>query len=395
MQRTKGFDGLRCFSILFVIIGHAQILRLSTFQPYVQDNVSYLFSGGAGVNIFFTLSGFLITSLLLNEKEKTGRISIKYFFIRRFLRLLPPIIPFFIAIAFFMSMGYIRETYLGLAASVMYLYNFIPKAKLFYSAELSHTWSLAVEEQFYLTWPFIVKFFRDRTKYLIAAGTVLLCACSIFVLPTITTMIQGKCYQLDQVFFMNKWTIPAIGPIILGSVAALIYANHNSAVSQLFAQKKAGIATLTVLLSPLYLVGCLTPIIPLVFSAGVALSLVWICCNQQSIIVKFLEFKPIRYIGLISYGLYIWQGFFVRSGQAFLPKIWLHDIPYNIPLTFITAILSYELMEKRVMRLKERFRPSAMAAPSEKVATYSLWDGQLPMPTTQATPTKSRDEVLV
>ncbi len=360
MQRTKGFDGLRCFSILFVIIGHAQILSLSTFHPYVQHNVSYLFSGGAGVNIFFTLSGFLITSLLLHEKKSTGRINIKYFFIRRFLRLLPPIIPFFIAIAAFMSLGYIRETYLGLAVSITYLYNFIPKAKLFYSAELSHTWSLAVEEQFYLTWPFIIKFFRDRTKYLLATSTILLCACSIFVLPTITTTINGKCYLLDQIFFIKKWTIPAIGPIILGCVAALIYTNNNSAVSQLFTQKRAGLVTLIVLLSPLYLIGNLTPTISLAFSSGVALSLIWICCNQQSIIVKFLEFKPIRYIGLISYGLYIWQGFFVRSGQTFLPKIWLHNLPYNIPLTFVTAIISYELMEKRVMRLKERFRPSVL-----------------------------------
>lgn len=360
MNRTKGFDGLRCFSILFVIIGHAQLVNLSPELLYLNHNVGYLFSGGAGVNIFFTLSGFLITTLLLNEKRATGQVNIKYFFARRFLRLLPPILPFYIAIAIFMSLGYIRETSLGLAASIAYLYNFIPRAKLFYSAELSHTWSLAVEEQFYLTWPFIFKFLRDKMKYLLAAVLLLLCAVCFYVLPTIPLTVKGTSYHLDELFMVNKWTIPAIGPIIIGCVAALIYFNHKEAVSRFFSQRRAGLITIMVLLSPLYFIGTLIPIIPLVFSMGIGLSLIWISNNQQSAVVRCLEFEPIRYIGLISYGLYIWQGFFVRSGQAFLPKIWLHELPYNIPLTFLTAIISYELFEKRVMRLKDHFRPAAM-----------------------------------
>jgi peptidoglycan/LPS O-acetylase OafA/YrhL len=361
MKRTKGFDGLRCLSVLFVIIGHAQLISLPPELPYLKNNVAFLFSDGAGVNIFFTLSGFLITSLLLHEKSSTGHINIKYFFIRRFLRLRPPIIPFFIAIAAFMSLGYIRETYLGLAASVVYLYNFIPKAKLFYSAELSHTWSLAVEEQFYLTWPFIIKFFSNTTKYLLTAAVVLLCAMGFYLFPAATITINGARHPLAQVFFVAKWTLPAIGPIIIGCVAALIYLNHHRAITELFAHRRAGLVALAVLLSPLYFVGALIPAIPLAFSAGLALVLLWITTHQESWVVRALEFRPIRYIGLISYGLYIWQGFFVRSGQGALPKIWLHNLPYNIPLTFITAIISYELLEKKMMRYKDHFRPSGIA----------------------------------
>lgn len=373
MKRTKGFDGLRCLSIMLVILGHAQIIQPGE-SGSLRDNISYYYSGGAGVTIFFALSGFLITSLLLRERTTTGSINLKYFFIRRFLRLLPPLIPFYIGIVVFMSLGYIRESYLGLAASVFYVYNFIPKAKLFYSAELAHTWSLAVEEQFYLTWPILLRFFSNAKVYLFAGVVMLLSILSFFFLKLIPISAGGTSYLLGEVFFTSRWIIPAISPILLGCLAAFVLHYQSASVSAFFTASRSALLVVGSLLLPLLFLGEASVLLPLVFSIGVCAAILWISVNQRSILVRLLEWGPIRYVGLISYGLYVWQGFFVRSGQGFLPKIWLHDMPFNIPLAFLAAIVSYELLEKRVMAYKEKFRVSEVV---EDAAVCLQKDGGL------------------
>jgi peptidoglycan/LPS O-acetylase OafA/YrhL len=149
MKYIYGFDGLRCYSIILVIVTHLGVAQNFKEGSYLRDRVFYFFSGSAGVNIFFAISGFLITTLILNEIKKNGFLNVKSFFIRRFIRLIPPIIPFYIVLCVFMHLGYVRDTIIGLLASLFYMFNFVPKAKIIWSSELSHTWSLAVEEQFY------------------------------------------------------------------------------------------------------------------------------------------------------------------------------------------------------------------------------------------------------
>ena len=128
MNYIKGFDGLRCYSILLVVVTHLGIAHQFEEGSYLRDHLFYFFSGPAGVNIFFAISGFLITTLILNEIKTTGTFKVKLFFYRRFLRLLPPIIPFYLALYIFMQLGYVRETTIGLLASVFYLFNFhIPR----------------------------------------------------------------------------------------------------------------------------------------------------------------------------------------------------------------------------------------------------------------------------
>ena len=97
----KGFDGLRAISIFFVVFSHLTPGDIFINSPYLEKNYK-LFSGETGVMIFFTISGFLITSLLLKEKIAFGKINLKFFFIRRFLRLLPPLLIFYVFVLFLM-----------------------------------------------------------------------------------------------------------------------------------------------------------------------------------------------------------------------------------------------------------------------------------------------------
>jgi peptidoglycan/LPS O-acetylase OafA/YrhL len=352
----KGFDGLRCYSILLVIITHLGISHYFEKSGYLRENVFYFFSGSAGVNVFFVISGFLITTLILNELKETGKFNIKFFFIRRFLRLLPPMIPFFVAILIFMKLGYIRQTLAGLFLSIFYLFNFVPKAKVFWSTELSHTWSLAVEEQFYIMWAFIFNFLNSNKIKITIFLLLILCVIASYLLPSVNLRIKGEKYLFDQVFFSAKWTIPAIGPILIGALFAFLNFSNWNNIQNKFSGVKPLILSIMIFLSPFYTPVILLPLINLFHGFGVALVLLWITNNQSSTLVKLLEWKPIKYIGTISYGIYIWQGFFVRTGPNITPKIWVHDFPQNVALTLFIAIISYELLEKRILNLKKKFK---------------------------------------
>ena len=348
MERIKGFDGLRFFSIMFVFCSHLGVASLLPNIPYLRQNVFYFISGGAGVNMFFAISGFLITSLLLHEKNEKGKINIKKFFIRRFLRLLPPIIPFYICIAIFMFFGLIEPAYLGLFVSMAYLYNFIPKDNRVFSAELSHTWSLGVEEQFYFTWPFILSYLKKSSIYILVVVVIIVSFAALQILPEL--YIHER--QLKNLFFVDRWIIPAITPILIGSIIALY--NHTN-----IDVVKNGVwllVSLGVLFVPFYIPDGLFDSVRIFHSIGASLLLLWIFHNQSSGFVKVLDTKVISYVGKISYGLYIWQGFFIGNSPKEDPSIWIFVFPLNIILTFVVAILSYEFYEKRILKWKQKFK---------------------------------------
>src|SRR5665213_839715 len=154
MKYIRGLDGLRAFSVLLVIASHMGILSTLPETPWFRDRFYLLFSSTQGVHIFFVISGFLITRLLLKERLETGRIHIKNFIIRRFLRLMPVLYLYLGIQAALMAAGIMTRNWLGLLIAAFYMFNFAPR--IVCSNELSHLWSLAVEEQFYLLWPLLL-----------------------------------------------------------------------------------------------------------------------------------------------------------------------------------------------------------------------------------------------
>ncbi|HMT97304.1 MAG TPA: acyltransferase family protein [Ferruginibacter sp.] len=102
MNYIRGFNGLRAFSVFFVVSTHIGLYEFLLKRGFYHPNLDVLFSGNTGVQVFFTLSGFLITLILLKEYNKKGSISLKNFYIRRFLRLLPPLIILLCLVSIFM-----------------------------------------------------------------------------------------------------------------------------------------------------------------------------------------------------------------------------------------------------------------------------------------------------
>ena len=344
MKHIKGFDALRAFSIILVIANHLGLYFELPETEFYRVRLWGIISGTAGVQVFFTLSGFLITKLLLEEKIKFGKINVKFFYIRRFLRLLPPLFIFFFGITILMLIDWLKADKQALMYSFFYLYNFVHNNH--YLPELAHTWSLAVEEQYYLIWPMLVMFFSRSKITAIILITLILSSIGSYVLPT---------YEFTQGYHSERWIIPAIAPILIGSYFAYLTVYSSKWVITFVQNFSKMVLFIAIFLFfyPLY-----APLkwleIRYVFQAiGIGILLLWILQNQHSKLTQILSFKPLSYIGRISYGIYVYQGLFLRTGPG--GELWIQQSPQNIILVFLVAIISFELIEKPILKLKNKF----------------------------------------
>ena len=153
-------DGLRAIAVGLVMLTHAKWPRVNN-------------GGDAGVTAFFVLSGFLITNLLLGEFERTGRVDILAFYRRRVTRLAPALLGLLIfTLVLGFAVGLRSDWRLGLLSCLAYVSNWVQVAGVNIDP-LGHTWSLAIEEQFYLVWPALIVFFRGRIILIALAGVLI------------------------------------------------------------------------------------------------------------------------------------------------------------------------------------------------------------------------------
>ena len=340
MKYIKGFDTLRAVSILMVVTAHL----LPSGYEFYKTRLWIVVSGTTGVQIFFTLSGFLITTLLLKEKRKTGRINFKNFFARRLIRLLPPLILFYILVGVFMIEGSISSTWIGFLFSMFYAYNFVHHD--YYTVELGHTWSLGVEEQFYLTWPFVLSGLNKVSKLTVVTILFLgFCVLSYFVFPEL---------EISSNYHTDRWFIPAAAPIIVGSYFAVL--NHFYSVKwkeKIANNLRVILLAIALFLYPLYSIEALLKVAPIIQAVGISFLLIWLVYNQDSKITKIVDNRLFRYLGQISYGVYVYQGFFFRTGPG--GELAVQHYPLNILMVIGIAVLSYEFYEKPILKLKKRF----------------------------------------
>ena len=335
-------NGLRAISILIVVVFHLFHFNLELDQDAIYRIP--IFNGRFGVNVFFVISGFIITTLLLREEEKAGSISLKDFYIRRTLRIFPAY--YFLLLVYFLLQlsGYLAIPKPAWITALTYTKYFN------YSTEFytSHAWSLSIEENFYLFWPIIFAA-GDKVRKKMALYLILLP-------PFIRLYINY--FPLD--WLQEQSLFIRIDAIATGCLVALykkeILAKLHSRWDDLFFY-----CLLLLFLVPwldrwvgdtfleLFFVffGVLTGTIANILIAFIILYSVY---GPKGRWYKLLNSKVFNYIGILSYSLYLWQQFFMGKREW-----WITHFPQNIGCIFLAALFSYYIIEKPFLRLKSRF----------------------------------------
>jgi len=353
-DKIRGFDGIRGLAVISVVLTHMHFWKYLELKGFIDSSIIPLVSGWTGVQAFFILSGFLITTLLIKEYERTGNISIKNFIIRRTLRIFPLYILFLLVASTINYFGENVTTWESLGYAYLYIYNFIPYN--LYTSFLGHTWSLAVEEHFYLVWPFLFLLFFLKKRLLLISILI------VSILGSLVLNYYLRKMGYSSVYFIERWSFIAGYNISFGCLAAIFLQSGQkcSDIRRIFKKSLWLIIGVGLYLNTLYLntgSGFIDTIVSeYIRSFGILLVVVWLFLNQESFVIKLLEFAPLRYVGVISYGIYIYQGLFLATGpERFADQDWPLDQSIGVILLLITAPLSYHYYEKPILKLKHRF----------------------------------------
>lgn len=340
-------DGLRGIAILDVMLFHSEV-------PF--------FKGGfIGVDIFFVLSGFLITSLLIQEYDRVGFINLKHFYMRRLLRLGPALLLLLVAfctISFiFLSEEQAVANLVDALIALAYLSNWA-RAFDFYPPDfLGHTWSLSIEEQFYILWPIILLILLrvNRNRWhifffsvMVAFMSWLLRVCFTMSDVSVQRLYNGLDTRADALMVGCALGILISSGLVSGQVGGLLSKSikYTAPVAILcflgfsaFAEWQHG---------GMYYFG-------FVAVEFLAIILVLdILINKKSIIGKILAMRWLVWVGSISYGLYLWHYPIYRTMFALGFYRWTVVLAGTF-VTFIIAAISFYFLERRVLKFRKSF----------------------------------------
>ena len=353
MKNTlKGLQGLRGISILIVLLSHLKLKSLPNLN--VPSLFLIFFDGIFGVHVFFVLSGFLISYLLLLEKKKTRSISIKSFYLRRFLRIFPAYFFLLLIYAILQKLGIITLSSDSWLSSLIFL------KWLFGGDWISgHFWSLSIEENFYLFWPFIFKFSSiNRLKIVLLIIVLASCICRVigyysffsgpifinyfsivYHIDSITIGALGAIYfeKIKFIFVkykLDKYFLFYLFLIVIFSSRILTDLNYNNHLHLGF------------LFIPLGVGGPSSIIVSFCI-----LLIIYSLILTESIMLNYLfNSSLLVFIGTLSFSIYLWQQIF------FAPEIQpLNKFPFNLLFIFIISITTYYFIEKPFLKFKAKF----------------------------------------
>jgi peptidoglycan/LPS O-acetylase OafA/YrhL len=372
-------DGLRLIGSLIIIVFHienAKILANRIANPIVEK---YTLLGDYDVSLFFVLSGFLITWLLLSEKKKSGTINLKDYYTRRSLRIWP--LYFLILIVGFFVMPHFdpyfqpddknyfyKHFWTAFIACALFLSPFLSKARTL-PQSIGPMWSVRVEELFYLCWPLFLR--RTKKYFLLLIGVVIF-----------TLVLRNGLFIFYHLFGLNK----SIGPVFLylkktvvsyriscmaiGGIGAYLVAFEKKKILSFLYRKDFQwliyISTIVLLIHKVGIIAYSREDFPdfsyEFYSILFAIIIVNLATNPNSIIN--LNYKWMSYLGKVSYGMYLYHPIMRMLSLRFTEYVFKQEIigwQMNVMLyattilsTILVAILSYEYLEKYFMRLRPK-----------------------------------------
>ena len=332
--RVSQLDGLRAIAILMVFAHHSTDLF-----PI----------GWAGVHLFFVLSGFLITRILWRARE--DEFYWAPFYIKRATRIVPPLVPFFITCAFVVSINWKTEglAYLFFGANIIQSVHTMPVT------ELTVLWSLAVEEHFYLLWPFAVRYLQRRSLIVLLAAVMVVepmaRALATRHVSGWSPIYQLTCFQLDglaagsliALLVQDKsclaWLRRYAGTCAIVSVAVLAASSINPAFN-----REQNSVVFNLFGYTLIVLTC-------------AFALAYLFTREHSLVSRALSIRPLIFVGTISYGMYLYTGFIARAMRwGIAPtahhrgSIGILKLVLELALTIVVSWFSFHFYETLIIR---------------------------------------------
>lgn len=349
ITHIKGLDTLRAIAATVVMLGHIDL-----FTGRMGYDASFFFPNGhLGVVLFFSLSGFLITLLLLVEKQKNDDINLKFFYLRRIFRVWPL---YFLIILISFLVSDFEPQWLTVLLCLTIFPNIAHTLRMGW-APSPQIWSIGVEEQFYIVLPLLVKKIKERYVPHIILGFFLFWS----ILPHGLLFLANRFYQdPDFMSLVNKFFFGAkYNCMAFGGLTAYIFWKHHNKLKSIFENK---LILWISLLSPFLLWFfdfTLNYFMDEFYGVLFSIVIVAIASNQNLI---NSEFKLTRFLGKISYGIYMYHWIvllilteykIVNFGSYWMDSIVLYST--TILATIGISYLSYRYFEKPFLKIKSRF----------------------------------------
>jgi len=341
-------DGLRGIAILAVLIAHTWLASGCL--------------GPTGVDIFFVLSGFLITCLLIEEWDESHSISLKAFYVRRALRLLPALLAMLVVWVvyhwIFGAQAVAMQTSIGAVIALFYSTNWaiILNSGQFPQA-FAHTWSLSIEEQFYLSWAVILLLMLRRSR----SRNSMLAWVALAVFATLVEKVMIRfAVPNGAPIWRNFATESRADGLLVGCALAIALTSGLLPKGRWPRSLAWGVA-----LPGLVLLNCFDASSEFYFTGFhlavallVAIMILEVLTNGQGAMHRCLAQPWLVFIGKISYGLYLWHYLVFAEIQA---RKWQKptELSAEIAITVATTLASFYMLERPVLRYKRRFEYAA------------------------------------
>ncbi len=339
--RIRTLDGWRGIAILLVIVGH-----VASYTVYQDRFVAYV--AGFGVDIFFVISGYIITLRFLQERERSSTINLRSFYLRRVFRILPLVVVYLSVLSFVSLFINLEDFHYPQVLGSLFFYRNYQYAANPVGIYTAHFWSLSVEEHFYLIWPALLLWLGTRRSLWLAVIGAICCASWRFYDITHPNCWLGR--MLPHTAGVLWRTDTRFDGLLLGCAVAILLANPSvkNFIYCNFPKE-----------TPLFVAILLVFNLSRTFASPELSTYLLVCIIlastlivQEGLAYKFLNSRLLVWIGTISYSVYIWQQLFlVRPGMNILPFGILSSLPLNIICVFAISAMSFNFIERPCVAL--------------------------------------------
>jgi peptidoglycan/LPS O-acetylase OafA/YrhL len=347
-------DGWRALSITLVILHHSQIQSaIPILGPLLQSLARV---GELGVELFFAISGLLICSRLLDEESSAGHINVNAFYVRRFFRILPAALFYLLVIAILAALHIIPVFPSDWFASLFFFRNYAMLFEYLNHSPLplhwytGHFWSLSMEEHFYLVLPAVLVAFKRTRRYVLAGMAI-----SVALWRMVLTHVLHQDYQFN---FRTDTHVDALLIPAMFALALYPMARSQAARKYIPAWSFPMFAAME-----LFLLNFKVPCFFTLQAIVLPLLILSTALHPNTVQGRILEAKPFRWIGWISYSLYLWQQLFYGVNFAGSPPglALLRKPPINLLALLLCATCSYYVIEKPFIRLGHKLASTSFS----------------------------------